>query len=494
MQRETTTNRHEPRALRFAVIGAGMAGILAAIKLEEAGYDDVVIYEKADRLGGTWRENTYPGIGCDVPSHLYRYSFEPNPDWSQRYSPGAEVQAYLERIAAKYGVTRKILFGRELKALVFEQGRWHLETASGHRDVADVVIAATGVLHHPNVPELEGSETFEGALFHSARWDHGIPLDGRRVGVVGTGSTAIQIATALTDRVANLSVFQRTAQWIMPQENPAYTEAEKREFREHPEHMQRLHDDLSRSFSENFSNAVVDADSAELAHIEKLCRANLEESVEDPELRERLRPNYRAACKRLVLSPGFYQAIQQPNADLVTSGIERIEAKGVRTRDGRLHELDVLVLATGFRVDRFLRPAEVTGQDGVRLDDVWAERPFAYLSLSVPGFPNLFMLNGPNGPVGNFSLIDVAERQFAYVLQLVERLRSGEARAVSATEEATTALEAERIEAAKSTVWVTGCRSWYLDDRGIPSAWPWSFQRFRDEMAKPDFGAFEWQR
>ncbi len=290
-----------------------------------------------------------------------------------------------------------------------------------------------------------------------------------------------------------LSLFQRTAQWIMPQENPSYSAEEKRAFREHPERMQELHDEMSRSFSEGFSNAVIDAGSEELARIEELCLANLEESVTDSELRERLRPDYRAACKRLVLSPGFYQAIQQPNARLVTAGIERIEAQGVRTTDGLLHELDVLVLATGFRVDRFLRPAEVIGAGGIRLDDVWAKRPTAYLSLSVPGFPNLFLLNGPNGPVGNFSLIDVAERQFDYVLQLVERLRSGEAQAVCATEEATATLEAARVEAAKKTVWMTGCQSWYLDDRGVPSAWPWSFQRFRDVMAKPDFRAYEWQ-
>jgi cation diffusion facilitator CzcD-associated flavoprotein CzcO len=470
-----------------------MAGILAAIKLEAAGYDDVVVYEKADRLGGTWRENTYPGIGCDVPSHLYRYTFEPNPDWTRRYAPGAEIQTYLEHVAGKYGVTPRIQFGEELTRLAFEEGRWQLHFGSGRRDVADVVIAATGVLHHPHVPKIEGSEDFEGALFQSARFDHDVPLDGRRVGVVGTGSTAIQIVGDLVDRVAHLSLFQRTAQWILPQENPTYTDDEKRAFREHPEKMQKLHDELAYSFSERFSNAVIDADSAELANIEELCQRNLEESVADPALRERLRPSYRAACKRLVLSPGFYEAIQMPNAELVTSKIERIEAKGVRTRDDRLHELDVLVLATGFRVDRFLRPTKVIGRDDVRLDDVWRERPSAYLSLSIPDFPNLFLLNGPNGPVGNFSLIDVAERQFDYVLQLVEPLRTGEAREVCATQEATSGPEAERVEAAKKSVWATGCQSWYLDDRGVPSAWPWSFQRFREEMAKPDPSAYDWR-
>ena len=479
------------RSLSFAVIGAGMAGIIAAIKLEEAGYGDVTVYEKADRLGGTWRENTYPGIACDVPSHLYRYSFAPNAEWSERYAPGGEIQSYLERVAEEHGLTERIRFGEELVRCAFEDGRWHLETGSGHRQSVDIVIAATGVLHHPNVPEFRGIEDFEGAVFHSARWDHDVPLEGRRIGVIGTGSTAIQIVTALAPRVAKLSLFQRTAQWIMPQENPSYTEDEKRAFREDPTSMDRLQADLTHSFSEAFSNAVVDAGSEELARIEAQCRANLEENVHDPELRERLRPDYRPACKRLILSPGFYEAIQHPAAELVTSGIERIESGGVRTADGRLHELDVLVLATGFRVDRFMRPMEVTGRDGLRLNDVWAERPNAYLSISVPGFPNLFMLNGPNGPVGNFSLIDVAEHQFGYILQIVERLRRGDAREICASEQATRILEAERVEAARNTVWVTGCRSWYLDDRGVPAAWPWNVQRFREEMEAPDFTAYD---
>jgi cation diffusion facilitator CzcD-associated flavoprotein CzcO len=477
--------------MRFAIIGAGMSGILSAIKLREAGFREVTLYEKADRLGGTWRENTYPGIACDVPSHLYSYSFEPNPEWSRRFSPGGEIQAYFEGVARKHGVDRLIRFGDEVTRCEFSGGRWHLETKSGHRDQADVVIAATGVLHHPNLPDIAGLGDFEGALFHSARWDHAVALDGRRIGVVGTGSTAVQIVSALVDRAARVSMFQRTAQWVMPQENPAYSDAERAEFRRAPETLRALYRNLSELFSQNFSNAVVDAGSPQMKLIEEACRLNLEQSVRDPELREKLRPSYRAACKRLVISPDFYQAIQRPNAELVTAGIERAMARGVRTRDGRLHELDVLVLATGFRADRFMRPTEVIGRGGRRLDDVWSKRPVAYLSISIPGFPNLFMLNGPNGPVGNFSLIEVAELQIAYILQLVERLRSGGCREISPTEEATTRFDAERVEAAKHTIWSTGCRSWYLDDRGIPASWPFTFDRFRAEMAAPKPEAYE---
>ncbi len=477
--------------MRFVIIGAGMAGILSAIKLKEAGFTDFTVYEKADRLGGTWRENTYPGIACDVPSHLYSYSFAPNPDWSHCYSPGAEIEAYFERVAHEHDLDRFIHYGEEVARCAFRARRWQIETASGHRDKADVIIAATGVLHHPNYPIIAGLETFKGTRFHSARWDHSVRLDGRRVGIIGTGSTAVQIVSALVDRVQKLTVFQRSAQWIVPQQNPPYGEAEKQEFRQHPERMQELRAGVSQLFAENFSNAVVDADSAQMKAIEEVCLANLVNSVVDPVLREKLRPKYRAACKRLVVSPNFYEAMQKPNAELVTEPIERVEALGVRTRDGRLHGLDVLVLATGFRADRFVRPMGVIGRNGTRLDVAWAERPSAYLSISIPDFPNFFMLNGPNGPVGNFSLIEVAELQFGYIEQLIELVRSGRCHEVSATESATANFDTQRVEAAKKTVWMTGCRSWYLDDRGIPAAWPWSFDRFRQEMAQPDLEAFD---
>ncbi|MDQ6852834.1 MAG: NAD(P)/FAD-dependent oxidoreductase [Actinomycetota bacterium] len=484
------TGTQAPRPVRFAVIGAGMAGLLSAIKLKEAGLTDFTVYEKADRVGGTWRENTYPGLSCDVPSHLYSYSFAPTPEWSHRYSLGAEIQEYFERIAREQEIHRHIRFGDEVTSCRFANGKWHLETAGGHRDDVDVVIAATGVLHHPKHPEIAGLDEFKGAMFHSSRWDHDVPLDGARVGIIGTGSTAVQMVSALVDRVAELSLFQRTAQWVLQQDNPPYTDEQREDFRQDPARLTELRSQLTQFF-DMFANAIVDAESPEMQMVAEACRMNLDDNVRDPELRERLRPDYQAACKRLIISPDFYDAIQQPNAELVTEAIERVEPAGIRTRDGQLHELDVLILATGFKTDAFVRPMAVIGRNGETLENAWAARPSAYLSISIPGFPNFFMLNGPNGPVGNFSLIEVAELQFAYIMQLIERLRSGECREISATREATEQFEAERVEATTKTVWVTGCRSWYLDDRGIPATWPWSFDRFRAEMRSPAPAAFE---
>ncbi|MBW2231136.1 MAG: NAD(P)/FAD-dependent oxidoreductase [Deltaproteobacteria bacterium] len=476
--------------LRFIIIGAGMAGILSAIKLQEAGHD-YAIYEKADRLGGTWRENEYAGLSCDVPSHLYCYSFAPNPDWSHRFSPGPEIQEYFENVAAQYGIDKQIKFGTEITRCEFKDGRWQIEMSDGSTDVGDFIIAATGVLHHPSYPDIEGLDSFEGELFHSARWDHKASLAGKRVGVIGTGSTAIQIVGAVIDDVEELTLFQRTAQWVSPQENPAFTEQEKAAFREHPESMQTLRSEISRMFADGFANAVVDAKSPELAAIHDACVANLEDNVKDLDLREKLRPDYRAGCKRLIMSEDFYDAIQKPNAKLVTQGIEKIEKSGIRTSDDQLHELDVLILATGFRVDRFMRPMEVIGRNGTVLEEAWKEGPYAYMAITIPEFPNLFMLNGPNGPVGNFSLIDVAELQFSYIMKLVEQIRSGSCNEVSVSQTAMERFDADRIEAAKSTIWQSGCNSWYLDAKGVPAVWPWTFDRLRDEMGNPRFEDFD---
>lgn len=478
------------RALRVAVIGAGMSGILAAIKLREAGIADLVIYEKADRLGGTWRDNTYPGLSCDVPSHLYTYSFEPNPDWSHRFSPGAEIQAYFEKVATKYDVEPLITYNAEVTRAVYEDGKWRLEIKDGRTDVVDIVLTATGVLHHPVYPKIDGLDSFAGACFHSARWDHGVPLAGRRVGIIGTGSTGVQILPAIVDEVASISLFQRTAQWILPLPNPEHSEEEKAAFRASPELLRATYLDLAERFQNTFARAVV-GDSAQMQRIADACQANLDDNVADPELRRKLTPDYQVACKRLIMSDQFYPAIQKPNAHLVTEAIDRIERAGVRTVDGQLHELDVLVLATGFDGHRFMRPMQIVGRDGLALEDAWADANEAYRSVAVPGFPNFFTMVGPNSPIGNFSLIMISEMQLAYIMQLVELIRTGKYREVAPTAAATARFNAAIKEAMKGTVWVTGCRSWYLDKNGNPAMWPWTFERFEAEMAAPDLSEFE---
>lgn len=486
----TGTSENTRTSGRAVIIGAGMGGILAALRLEEAGWSDIVIYEKADDLGGTWRENTYPGVACDVPAHMYTYSFAPNPTWSHSFAPGGEILEYFRAVAERNRVTDRMRFGAEVTSLRFTDGRWHITLADGSTDVADIVVAATGVLHHPAYPDIAGLEDFAGPAFHTARWDHSVDLTGKRVGIIGTGSSAVQVVADIVDEVAELHLFQRTPQWIAPIPNTPIDETERERLSNDPEALAQVRELLTQTFEAMFANAIVDISSNELAALEQLCRENLEVSVRDPELREKLRPDYRPGCKRLVVSGDFYQAIQAPNAELVTEGIERIESNGVRTVDGGIHELDVLVIATGFRVDRFMRPIEVTVDGGPTLEEAWNERPYSYLGLALPGFPNLFLLNGPNGPVGNFSLIEVAELQMDYVMQLLDSFDVMGGELICPTYEATEAFEASRVEAAKNTVWMTGCSSWYLDDRGVPASWPWPFAHFREVLSRPDLAVF----
>ncbi len=475
----------ESLELRIVVIGAGVAGIAAAIRLIQNGYRNIAVYEKAEDIGGTWRENTYPGVACDVPSHLYSYSFALNPDWSHFFSPGEEIHAYLKRVAENFDIMQFIHCGHEVDECHFEDGRWTLSMKNGRADVADIIIPATGVLHQPKYPEIDGLGSFSGDVFHTARWNHSVDLADKRVGLIGTGSTAAQVVSSIVDKVGSLTVFQRTPQWIFPQENKAVAEVEKERFRSNPEGHLAYYNKLSDKGIEVFSDAVIDANSERLKEITEICNGFLETSVKDPVLREKLRPDYKVGCKRLVMSSEFYNAIQHPNANLVTDQITIIEPDGVRTSDGNLHEIDILVFATGFKVDAFTRPMKVIGRGGVDLDQVWEMRPSAYLSISVPDFPNFFMLNGPNGPVGNINLIQVAEFELEYILQLIELVRSGTADHVSASHDALDLFDQSRIEKSKETIWFTGCNSWYLDDRGLPLVWPWSYGRFKKEMERP---------
>ena len=480
------------RRLRFAIIGAGMAGLLAGIRLDQKGDADFTIYEKGDTVGGTWRENRYPGLTCDVPAHAYTYSFAPNPEWTQFFSPGPEIQHYFERIADDYRLRDRIRFNSEVTDCRYVDGRWHIETSDGCKDIVDVVIAATGVLHHPNIPAIPGLKDFGGDSFHSARWDDSVALDDRRIGVIGNGSTGVQIVSALSTRASTLVHFQRSPQWIMPVQNFIYSETDRHAFRSDVSRIDAIRfGDEYWAGIRRFNKAIIEVDSPEMAEIEGIVLRNLEDNVQDPVLREKLRPDYRAACKRLIYSPDYYEAVQRPGVIVETGAIERVEATGVRMKDSTLHELDVLVLATGFKTDRFVRPIKVIGRGGNNLDDAWALRPTAYYAITVPDFPNLFLLNGPTAPVGNFSLIDIAERQWDYIDQLLDLLRDGTCSAIAAKPEAMADYEERRIAAAKRTIFGSGCTSWYLDAQGVPQTWPWSYDHFAQSMAAPRMEDFE---
>ena len=482
-------NAKQSTAPRIAVIGAGMSGLLAGIKLVEAGYDNFTIYEKADRVGGTWRDNTYPGLTCDVPSQHYCYSFALNPEWSHLFSPGPEIQGYFEGISERYALAPYLRLGKELQRAAWQGEQWALTFADGEAVECDVVIMATGVLHHPIWPEIPGVGSFDGPQFHTARWDHDVPLEGKRVGIIGTGSTAIQITPAVIDRVGSLSLFQRTPQWILPIPNPAYSDEEKAQFRAEPELLADSYHAFSERIRTTIARAVV-GDAEQMQKIADACRRNLEDNVHDPELRARLTPDYAVACKRLIMSENFYAAIQRDNAELVTTSIQAIEARGIRTTDGRLHELDVLVYATGFDAHRFIRGVQISGLNGVTVDEAWKDGLYAHRSMSLPGFPNLFMMIGPNSPIGNFSLIMVAEEQIRYILALVEEIRQGRCTRLQPREEACAAFNAAVRGAMGNTVWVSGCRSWYLDKNGQPILWPWGLERFLEDMRAPDLSEY----
>jgi cation diffusion facilitator CzcD-associated flavoprotein CzcO len=475
------------QGLRHAVIGAGMAGVLAAIKLKQRG-EDFTVFEKAAKIGGTWRENRYPGLTCDVPAHAYTYSFEPYAEWQAFYATGAEIQTYFEQVVAKYGIGPHIRFNAEVTAVEWDEAsaQWTVTTVDGQSEQFDTVIAASGVLHHPRLPEIEGLESFEGPAFHTARWDDSAPIEGARVGLIGSGSTGIQIVTAINKVVDKLVHFQRSPQWVMPVQNFAYSEADRAAFRADPALIDAIR--FSDEYLGNvrrFTDAITDIDGEQMKQIEQVCSDYFEQSIRDPELKEKLRPNYRAACKRLIYSWCYYDEVQHPAVFVETGKIARIEPKGVRMADGTFHELDTLVLATGFQADRFIRPSRVTGENGLSLDSFWERRPTAYYAVTLPGFPNFFMLNGPTGPVGNFSLIDIAERQWDYIDQLIDLLRSGEAQTVMPTAQAHAGYEDRRIAAAKKTIFGSGCNSWYLDGEGVPASWPWSYDAFAEAMSKP---------
>ncbi|MBD2859452.1 NAD(P)/FAD-dependent oxidoreductase [Spongiibacter sp. KMU-158] len=481
------TKEHK-KDFKVLVLGAGMSGILAGIKLKEAGIHNFDIIEMADDVGGTWRANTYPGLACDVPAHNYDYSFEHNWNWSGLYATGPELFAYFKFCAEKYGIRPHLQLNTRVDMIARKDGKWVVSTNDGQDRVCDIVINCMGVLCHPQMPNIEGIDSFEGDLFHSARWDHSVPLDNKRIGLIGTGSTAAQIASALAERSKHFSLFQRTAQWVIPAFHYHRSGLSKTLHRKLPKYS-AFTGQLQGKLIEMIGKAVSGDSPRTYALIKKLCERHLK-TIRDPELRKTMTPNFEVGCRRLIFSDNFYNAIQAPQSEVVTEGIERIEAKGIRTKDGRLHELDVLVMATGFHALSYTYGFDIINEQGVKLSEEWAEGSEALRGCAVSGFPNFFMLIGPRSPIGNFSLTSISESQMNYIMPLIKMLSKGEAKEIDVNAEAQQRYSEWMDQGVEKTVWASGCTSWYLGKNGKPQLYPYTPVSFRSALKKPDMDEF----
>ena len=463
--------------VRIAIVGTGFGGIGAAVRLMQSGETDLAVFERAGAVGGVWRDNVYPGAACDVRSHLYAFSFAPNPDWAHQYARQPEIRAYLGRVADRFGVTPRIRFRHDVRAARWDAGaaRWHLDT-SGGAYTADVLVAAPGALAAPRIPAIPGLDTFAGHAMHTARWDPGVVIDGRRVAVVGTGASAIQVIPAVQPRVAHLTVFQRTPAWVIPRRDAPIGEAARRRFRRRPGVQRALRRAL---FGYHETSGLPFRTPALTRPVEALARWRMHAQISDPALRRRLTPDFRLGCKRILLSDDYYPALARPNVT-VTGALDRVDGGALVDADGVRHRADVLVLATGFHVTDLPFAQRVAGRGGRRLADVWGDSPTAHLGTTVAGFPNFFLLQGPNTGLGHSSVVLMAEAQIEHVVAAVGAMRRHGLASVEPTAEAQQAWTDDVDARSRGTVWTSGCGSWYLDATGRNSAlWPGSVPAFR---------------
>lgn len=451
---------------RIVIIGAGFSGIGMAIQLERAGFRDYTIFERADEVGGTWRDNTYPGAACDVPSHLYSLSFEPNADWTRLFAGAHEIQAYLVGLVEKWKLRDRIRLGESIDEASFDavRGEWTLVTDSGESVRARVVISCCGGLVDPAFPKIEGLGDFAGPAFHTARWRHDVPLEGKRVAVIGTGASAVQVVPAVAESARHVRVFQRTPAWVLPRMDAPVAEKQRQRFSTSP---WRLWLRRMRVFwASELRGPLVWLDSKRLsAPIEKLSRRFLRSQVSDPELRRKLTPDFQFGCKRILISDDYWASFERDNVALETEAIARITPRGVETADGRTHEADVLVYATGFEVGFRSPPFEVRGLGGRRLADVWAEGATAYKGVAISGFPNWFVLMGPNTGPGHTSVLVYTEAQMAHVLGALRRLRDEGLRYLDVRRSVQERYNAGLQKRMSRMVWKT-CESWYVGPDG----------------------------
>ncbi|MEU2093536.1 flavin-containing monooxygenase [Nocardia beijingensis] len=455
------------------IIGAGFGGLGIALELRRAGLDNFTILERATDLGGVWRENTYPGAACDVPSPLYSWSYEPKSDWPRRFSEQRDIHDYMRGVADRHGLRRFIRFGTEVTDAEFDErtGQWTVRTADGTQLTADILVPAVGQLSRPALPNIPGIDTFAGPAFHSAEWDHDVDLTGKRIACIGTGASAIQYIPRIQPAAGHLTLFQRSAAWVLPKADVEYSAVHHALFKYFPP--SRLAERFAIwSIFELLALGLTDLPSIKTPVI-ALADRHREKQVPDPELRAKLTPDYAAGCKRGLFSNEYFPALAQPNVTVETTAIEAITPTGIRTADGVEHDVDVIIFGTGFKGTEFLAPINIYGLGGRKLADVWSdEGARAYLGLSVPGFPNLFMMYGPNTNVGAGSIIYMLESQARYIRQVVQYLADRPGRYLAARPAAEQRWDDWLQKRLKDTPW-NFCSSWYRNASGrITNNWP----------------------
>ncbi|MER7536075.1 NAD(P)/FAD-dependent oxidoreductase [Streptomyces sp. NPDC097704] len=479
--------------VRVAVIGSGFGGIGAAVRLRREGITDFVVLERADSVGGAWRDNSYPGCACDVPSHLYSFSFAPNPDWPRTFSGQRHIRAYLEHVTDTFGIRPHLRLGHEVLKATWdaEALRWEIETSGGSFS-AEVLVSAGGPLSDPKIPDVPGLADFPGKVFHSARWDHDYDLRGKRVAMVGTGASAIQIVPEIQREVGRLTLFQRTPPWVMPRMDRAISGAERWLHRALPATAT-----LRRGILWGIRELQVGAFTKhpnELGLVEKLAKANIARSIKDPALRAKLTPSYRIGCKRILLSNAYYPALARPNVDVVASGLREVRGSTVVAADGTETEVDAIVFGTGFHVTEIPIAERIVGADGHTLAESWKDGVQVLRGATSGGFPNLMMIIGPNTGLGNSSMILMIESQLNYLADYLRQLDVLGGRAALAVRPSAVNAWNRKVQARmERTVWKAGgCNSWYLDASGRNTTlWPGTTAEFRRETRQVDLSEYE---
>lgn len=464
---------NEIKRCDVAIVGAGFAGLGVGIALNKKGLHNFVIFEGEDDVGGSWRTNTYPGCACDVPSHLYSYSFEPNPKWPEAYSRQEDIKEYIEHCADKYELRKNIRFSTKVIDASFDQqeGHWVIKASDGSITHARVFVPATGALSHPKYPDIKGLKSFKGQSVHAARWDDELDLKGKKVAVIGTGASAIQVVPGVADDVAELQVFQRSAAWVLPRKNKIYTEKDHLRWAKYP-WLQKASRLGIYWLMESALPALMWYPKM-LKMGEKLHKAGLNKAIKDPDLRAKLTPDYRIGCKRTLVSDDYFPTFARPHVHLVTEGIEKVMAKGIKTADGELHEVDVIIYASGYEIGEPAYPYEIKGKDGISLKDYWGGQRKAYYGMNVSHFPNLLTIMGPNSGPGHTSVLIYQEAQYNYIANYTEYLLKNDLKYLDVKEQVQNKQFESFQKRMKNSSWLSGCSSWYLNEDGTNSTmWP----------------------